>query len=420
MIPTEIPVERRFVCVDATVVQAARGAIRAHFVQLLTAGSQARELPPEMTAAGQYLTEYQRTQRGIYGTAAAIRVLADGQLSTPERELLPKLIKYLHARPQIERALAKDASEHRAVEAALEFDQTSTVKAADLLYALSYVSPAIPMRDQLIQTLIGSLSLGRIPTGGWSYLLSASGQPTVIATAHVVRALHANRVPLNDSDLGVIQNFISNWDSRAQDAPTACFALLALSRTGAYSDRDLRKSLKKLWVACEPMMHSDAEANYEYVSGRTHYFVREPWQLQLAELACRVSPFRIFLYPLLQQRLMAAAAAACQPMGLRYALSGPYVPTRTNGAFLDVLAGIQERISARRHIQATYRAINALYAIVTSAFLRAGLAVGALAIVALSSVSWYNSSATRWTDLAPNFIAAAVLFFLAAGLRKKA
>ncbi len=334
-----------------------------------------------MTAAGQYLSEYQRTQRGIYGTAAAIRVLADGQLGSPERELLPKLISYLDARPKVERALAKNSVELRAVEAALEFDQSSTVKATDLLYVLSYVSPAIPMRDQPIQKLVKTLLSGRIPTGGWNYLLSPTGQPSVIATAHAVRALHANRVPISDSDLDIIRHFIDGWDGRPQDAPTVCFALLSLSRVGACSDRELRKSLRRLWVACEYMMHSDAEANFEYVSGRTHYYIREPWQLHLAELACRISPFRVFLYPLVQQRLMAAAAAACQPIGFRYVL-WEHLFDRTNGIFLDGLASIQDRLSARRHVQVTYRTINGIYSIGRSTALRFGLALAISMVVA--------------------------------------
>src|ERR1051325_2079812 len=84
-----------------------REVIASQFITQCNSGPQISGMPSTDAACGQFLGDATSAQRGVHGTAAALRVLAeDGR---PEaRNLIPRLIRYVEERHKIELADAQN------------------------------------------------------------------------------------------------------------------------------------------------------------------------------------------------------------------------------------------------------------------------------------------------------------------------
>ena len=84
---------------------------------------------PDALACGQFLKVPKSAQRGLHGTAAAIRVLAD--YNSTYNQQLKRLIKYIENIKEIEtEGEMKDG---------LEKDLNNIIKNSEILYSLSYI-----------------------------------------------------------------------------------------------------------------------------------------------------------------------------------------------------------------------------------------------------------------------------------------
>ena len=86
--------------INSARLEEARSEILQRFVNRCQKGPQISDLPNDVSACGQYLDAGSR-QRGLHGTAAALRVLS-GSKDTEARSLSERIVSYLVSRTDIE------------------------------------------------------------------------------------------------------------------------------------------------------------------------------------------------------------------------------------------------------------------------------------------------------------------------------
>src|SRR5262249_7848554 len=143
-------------------------------------------------ACGQFLEDPTNDQRGLHGTAAALRVVASSSHSTAQ-QLTRRLVAYLAEREKYEAAITTPASrEHRMT--AVTRDNLNVIKQSELLFALSFVSSFVPGSASVVTKTIRTLQDSTVDGRGWGYWTDeVSGGPQPLPTAYAVRALAAHR-----------------------------------------------------------------------------------------------------------------------------------------------------------------------------------------------------------------------------------
>src|SRR4051812_42603512 len=165
--------------------------IEDQFRDLLEHGARAAGLPDGTYAAGQYLNPYSINQRGMYGTSAALLVLARSTASADRIKLIEGIIRYVNGRSDIERSLTGSDTESSALAARLAVEWDTAFKCADLLYALSAAPTVVPGGEGLINKFRPRSQGGRRGSGGWPAALAPRGNGDPPPPASIVRALHA-------------------------------------------------------------------------------------------------------------------------------------------------------------------------------------------------------------------------------------
>jgi hypothetical protein len=205
MRPILLPSTNYYISADSRVLKEAMLRIEEQFRDLIEDGAQAQGLPAGMYAAGQHLNPYSMNQRGLYGTAAALLVLARSRPSPERIKLIEGLIRYINARPNIELVLLAAEEDRADLQGRLARDGRTAFKSAELLYALAAAPPAVAGREALLQRLLDQLRTARRPGGGWSVDLDPARDRDALATASVLRSLNSAGVPPNDVDVQFVR-----------------------------------------------------------------------------------------------------------------------------------------------------------------------------------------------------------------------
>lgn len=404
---------RRYRCIDEDLADATMSSIRSRFDLLLEGGAQIRGLPDGMIAAGQYLNRFDFEQRGLFGTAAAVLVLSCTPDSNDGLRKLQELVDYLRHREDIEPGLATDPEEAIEISRRIAVERLDTFKAADVVFALSRVPVTVLGRDVHLRELIQRIEAARLSGGGWGTRLDtdvSSFDP--LATAHVLRALAAASVPAKESDVEALIQHLRTG-SGTESPYGRIFALTVVAAIRLKTQRAfLKEEHRRLVATLRTQMSSPAEANYEYTVGRRQYYVRIPWQLYLIELTLRLFPSTKFFSFLWQQPLLAAAKLIESPVGFTYPSSGEAQSTRTHGITCELMRLISVSLATAPRMRAVGTTINTATQLAYSRVTSVALWLAAAVIVGYTSVAWALSSQHTATELAPNFIAAAVLVLL--------
>lgn len=399
-------------------MQPCQSAIRDKFLNECMTGARRTVLPAEANAAGQYFDLPDRTQRGLHGTAAALRVVSAGHPNSDlVRTVTGGIVRYLRDRESVELAAAGDDSQAQAVTVErLRHDSVNTIKQAETLYALTFVSNGLAECDDL-KTQISTrlLDCGRDPRG-WEFILGAGREPHPLPTAHALRALTRNG---HSADLwlpSVSKALIDRSSRPRNDILTAaidCFLLQVLLEVGdALTRKESKRIFDSLWSRLHRELTTLREVNVDFFDDDRQNFVRVPWQLHLAVAAAAVHPYRRYLSAPVQRMLRTVTSSVSGQYGFRYPESGEHLSTRTYGIVYDTVALLDGRSSPRAV------APNSLTSLVGAANLtmrvgrRVAFAVAtllALGVAAAGLWSWYHDDARSLGDLAPNFLSAAVL-----------
>jgi hypothetical protein len=371
---------------------------------------EAGRLPGNALASGQYLDHPDFDQRGLYGTAATIHMLARHTTTDPvAQEQVTKLIYYVVNRIQVEKATVSPTVYRDLVGRRIRLQKSDVFRMADVGFALSYVSPAIALRSEALNMVRKAVDDARTDPAGYA-VGNEGGEPDPLATAHAVRCLAANNLPTRSEDWRYLRDYLVNGDNTY----IRCFVLLVL----ATYDREIeRKQLQSVWKelfsALAPAFDGHSEANHEYTRYGEQDYVRIPWQIYLVQSCAKLFPLTRFNGFAIQRKMLDVATAVSSPSGFRYEASGRYLSTRTYACIWQAIEEILDFNLRQplphvvvRTVAAVTRVLSSRLVGVLTYFLLVSIAVGSL-------VEWLNSPDRSFGELAPNLLAEVLLIIAA-------
>jgi len=272
-------------------------------------------------------------QCGLHGTAAAISIL---------------LLFGENNHVNVAKKLIKFAKKYNA-ESQNADDKLNTIKQAELLTSLTFNSLAeeSSYATELKNSLLAKQDQSN---GAWCYFLDDVNKHSEVATCYAVIALN-NIMPSNSEELLKSTKYL--WERQrhflAQSEASDIYAiairsliLFTLSNCkannsgNAYTQKDLKSDIKRLWNICRPQYQSQFEVTVEYDRKHKNQYLRLPWQIYLSHALLLKDP--TCFYTITFQRYLSKVNQAAQAGGYKYAHAGQYLSTRTNAilfSFLD-------------------------------------------------------------------------------------
>jgi hypothetical protein len=415
MPPVLLPSTSYYVSADRRVLREAMLRIEEQFRDLLENGLQAQGLARDVFAAGQHLNPYSLNQRGLYGTAAALLVLARSRPTPQRNSFIGGLIKYVNERRAIEVALADTDEDVNMLNARFLIEWRQSFKCSELLYALAVAPAAITGREALLRLLLTQLEAGRRASGGWSADLDPSHDHDPLATASVVRALSAAGVPVARADLDIVRSDAMNKDS--VNSYTRSFCVLVLLEM-AEADRSLVNLWNDLLDELRPQLRDRTEANYEYTLGNRQYYVRIPWQLYLIEGAAICRPLSIVFTSDIRSTLLDAIQAANTTEGYIYRAFGHMKSTRTYSILMDTLWHVDAQLDSSRYVSGLAAFANWGTRVVYARSVSWILLVAAIALASLGVRAWLANRSGQLAAIGAEIAAALLLAFIGFLLRR--
>lgn len=395
----------------------ARDQIVGRFIAQCQHGPQVKNLPENVLACGQYLGS-DSPQRGIHGTAAAVRVLGGREEGN---NLVGKLIAYLDSRTAIERQV-RAPEDFAHLEKGLELDERNVIKLSEQLVALHYVTPNQASKEQLQKRLAQQLQAACHEESGWRYFTdngTAGFDP--LPTAFAIRALSLGGYPVGKQAAKLWQAIrtarrLPESIDRA-DATVRLFCLFVLAfgnlLGSTVTNADVRRSFWELWRSHEALLFEDMEQNIEYFHGEDHLYVRVPWQIYLLALAAKLAPYKAFASVASQRRLDAILKAVDSDPGFIYPHSGTEMSSRTNAILYDALALIDEELGKQPITLLPALVVDRIRSVISSVTMRVIFAMVAALIAGLALRDWWRHGSVG--EIAPELIAPALVLLMTLG-----
>ncbi|MGA7578812.1 MAG: hypothetical protein ACLQUW_15170 [Desulfobaccales bacterium] len=390
--------------------------IIAMFIDQCTNGAQAKGLLEQnASACGQFIGQNARQipQRGLHGTAAALRVLADSD--NPEaRSLVPKLVNYIGNRLELEKKVG-NTEKHRSLEEKVNLDENNVIKISEILYSLSFVKKAVCPTDHIVSKLTNKLEKRCIRKEGWGFFLnSANGEIDLLPTAYAIRGLASVggkfEAPLQYLLSRLKANPSKDINSTDFDIMTKILSLFTIAfvkqGNGADQKSELLKLLSPIWKSVEPLLSQELEQNIEYSFVATTFYVRVPWQLYLIALASHLSTF-IFGSSAIRNRLKATIKSA-KGNGFKYPHSGKMSSSRTNAILYDTLSLVKKELN-RQFLYWVYYQIDRIRNALSARWVGYAGMIIALTLIIYSIKEYWLKTDKNIADLGPNFICAFVI-----------
>lgn len=325
-------------------IDQAKDQIRNLFLNQCTHGRQTRDLPGQAAACGQFLNVLGSPQRGLHGTAAAIRVLG-GDTRQETGDLVLRMVEYIRNRDVYEPGNRQKCTR----------DDNNVVKMSEAVIALQHVPPARDFVAELAQRLRSGIVQGH----GWSWFLDDQGAPEPFPTAFACYAL-SSLGPATEVDgarkylMRCLQqsNLANGSGMKHADTITYVFCLyvmtiLTAGQTNSEERQFLRGRFDRTWHRLEPLLGDDLEQNIEYWDGGETRYVRIPWQLYLLALASHYRVHRRFSSLAAQTKLVHILDMVKDDNYL-YPYSGKFLSSRTYAILYEVLETIHRNVEHRR------------------------------------------------------------------------
>jgi hypothetical protein len=409
MQPVLLPSASYYFSVDREVLRAAMARIDEQVRDLLQNGAQAQGVPPGIYAAGQHLNPYSMNQRGLYGTSACLLVLSRRGPSPGRIELIEGLIKYVNERPAVERALATTDEDVAMLTARISIEWRTAFKCAELLYALAVAPPAAVGREKLLRSVLTRLTEGRRPAGGWAADLDPHRAHDALATASVVRGLHAAGIPVTADDLNIVRADVA--DGSPVNRYVRSFCLLVLLEVAGV-DSVARGRWNVLLAEFRPQLGDRTEANYEFTLGNRQYYIRIPWQLYLLAGTALCRPLDIVAKSAVRNILLDCIKAVGSADGYIYPAFGHMKSTRTYGILMDTLWRVAQELDSSRYLAGLASVANSVVRVVYSRSASWVALLAALALAGMALRGWLAGQHAPLGALGPE-IGAALLLGLA-------
>ncbi len=330
------------------------------------------------------------------------------------------LVKYLAQRPAVERAIERDKPRLGTLEKRLLQEQQNTVKQAEILYALSFVSTGLASCDQLRYEIAERIMTGLVVgSSGWGVTLNSGAVISELATAHVLRALSANGFPVSAS---IHEELRGRLLARARSSGgtvdevyVSTFVLQVLIETSLIQRSEAVLVFDYLWLRLKDKLAEPRESSIDLLGDHDRDFVRVPWQIHLIADAWLVRPIRRYLASSTQAALNQIVSGVLGE-GFRYPDSGPYVSTRTYGYIYGMLSiiGSHGNVVGRGDLTWGSTLISALGVVrKRHRVIQGTLWAGAVTVVAAATLIWMRSDDFSIGDLAANFVAGGVIALMA-------
>lgn len=341
-----------------TNIAAAKKDIAKIFKEQCKNGAQAKSLEEhEATACGQFIGEQAKNseQRGLHGTVAALRVLAQED-SEESRILVSKLVKYLSNREEIETQTQTDDEKARLIRQKCELDSKNVIKVSEALYALSYVHTGVYGTEALVKKLAAELIKAFKEDKGWSYFTDDDNGPELLPTAYAMLGLSAKGYSEADAAAKYISDQLKN-KYLAKNAKQDIDADIMIDITCLYAinfkkartdlikqDENLKKIFYIIWGKLKSIVTEDLEQNVEYSHRKEkYYYVRIPWQLYLIDLTMRYEFKWAFSSSIVQKKLQNILSKVSKD-GFFYPHSGRMISARTNAILFEMLSIIEKKL----------------------------------------------------------------------------
>ncbi|MDO8722134.1 MAG: hypothetical protein Q7J31_07870 [Syntrophales bacterium] len=373
-----------------TRIDNAKDQIRKLFLKQCTHGRQTISLPNPLVVAacGQFLNVPEKSQRGLHGTAAAIRVLG-GDTSQETVALVSKMVEYIRHRDDYEPSGQRPKCKR---------DGNNVVKLSEAVIALQPVPAASDVVAHLAQRLRTGFKQGQ----GWSWFIDKQEVTEPFPTAFACYAL--SRIgPGKEVDgarqylLRCLQqnDFKNGFAKRHADTMTDVFCLYVLTvlTTGqtTFEERQiLVDTFDRTWQRLEPLLDDDLEQNIEYWDGPDTCYVRIPWQPYLLALASHYRIHWKFSSWAAQTKLVHILDMV-KGDGYVYPYSGKSLSSRTYAILYEALEMIHRNIEHKRLLVFSLLCDRAVRLLRTRSA-RTLVFVLVTAALAYIGYQWYQSS----------------------------
>lgn len=291
-------------------------------------------------ACGQFLKVHTTIQRGLHGTAAAIRVLAG--FDSTYNEQLRKLLKYLENIEEYE----KDGE----ISDGLGRDLNNIIKNSEILYSLSFIHSGTANTESLKEKISAELFKSENTDGGWAYFVDVDEDSDMYFTSSVYLALRSHNYNSLKSTREFLIDKLKKYKKDIIPDPTTfsklCFIVYTFITLNEHKkDKEIKKLLidvfNKLWKSEFCVINSDFEQNIEYPGKQKHYYVRIPWQLYLLAIANSLAP-RYFAQRKSITRFNSIIKSIIEEDGFIYKQSGKNISSRTYSILFETLCTIEK------------------------------------------------------------------------------
>ncbi len=302
-------------------------------------GAQSKELT-DAFACGQFLKVPKAVQRGLHGTAAAIRVLAG--FESTYNEQLRKLLFYTE---KVER----EGEKYDQIEG-LNVDLNNIIKNAEILNALSYVKSGTANTENLKELISKKLLSCKNNDGGWTYFTDMQDESDMYFTASVYLALKRHNYNNLENTRQFLIDILIKYKKEKIPDPTTfsklCFIVYTFIKLKEHKKSDETKKLlafifNKLWESEYCVINTDFEQNIEYPGRQKHYYVRIPWQLYLLSISNSIAPL-YFAQKRSISRFNSLIQSITDDYGFIYKQSGKNISARTYSIVFETFCEIEE------------------------------------------------------------------------------
>ncbi|MGD9994954.1 MAG: hypothetical protein AB7S69_16765 [Salinivirgaceae bacterium] len=367
-------------------------------------GAQSKELE-DAFACGQFLKVPTAIQRGLHGTAAAIRVLAG--FDSTNNEQLRKLLKYLEN--------IKEFEKEGEISDGLERDLNNIIKNSEILYSLSFIHSGTANTEKLKEIISTKLIDSKKNDGGWAYFLDADEDSDMYFTSSVYLALRSHNYNNLQSTREFLIEKLKKYKKENIPDPTTysklCFIVYTFITLNEHKkSKEIKKLLvdvfKKLWKSEFCVIDSDFEQNIEYPGKQKHYYVRIPWQLYLLAIANNLVP-RYFAQRKSISRFNSIIKSITNEDGFIYKQSGKNISSRTYSIIFETLCSIEQsfKLNWKFYFRNAYDWIRSLFK--SRIFKNLASIIGAILII----IALFNTdySTLSYSDIVPSIIASLLI-----------
>lgn len=389
--------------------------IKDMFLEQVQKGKQSKSLNNDnLLACGQFLSYLDSNQRGLHGTAAALRVISHYERDDTCKNVVKSLLEYVKSFIEVEKGL-DSTNEKSAI-----IDDNNIIKKAELLYSLSFIRRGTADCDDLIKKIAKELKGNQINSESWTFFINSENKDDadIIPTAMSVLALHANNCDGYKAGRIFLSNEVNKIiiKDKIKDPETFSKIVLALyvlvfTANGELEtkEREYRTILKKIWSSNFAFMKSDIEQNIEYPYNTRHFYVRIPWQLYLLAISNKLS-YRYSAKVYYFSRLNSILEQTNED-GFKYLHSGKHISSRTNAILFDIIEQIKRD---RKNILAIFilNFFDKMLNFLRKKYVKYFFNFIGLAIIIGSFCLWRGEGRDLLTDLTPAFVASFAVYLL--------